>query len=480
MIITTFKKSYIWRSIFIFYAVIASLLILSGDDWAWGSEEGWSRLENGFDYYNGRYLGNIIEIFITRSLLFRIAMYALVNTGIVYVTWLLLNRKFNIPLIMLLIISMPISIYGETYGWLAGFANYNTSLLAILYILYVAKKKQPKMIELFFVGIIAFLGQFFVENVSVASVVMAVIGLLLALFYKEKKAVFIVWLMGATVGAYIMFSNTAYHTEGNMREVGGLDFTLLFTTMITSWSEFYFKDNLILIVLFTIVLAIIGKGQKYLVGSILVIAMYFIIRNLVGLSPASLPYYLLVVEFILMCIYLIALLIIVGKSKVKNENKRYFYTYFLYAIILLGPFLLITPFGPRNMLLTYMLLVICLLLICDEKILGWLRKGNKLVVLAVIGFCMTFIIMHGANKIENHTRYDQLVEEYEAGAKFSTLTRLPFEKIGHDLTPKFNNLQRQRQIEYYNLPPDIRIRLSNYIHIEPEPPYGPIEPKYLR
>lgn len=480
MITTTFKKSYIWLSICAFYALIASLLLLSGDDWAWGSAEGWARLENGFDYYNGRYLGNVIEIFITRSLLFRIAIYALINTGIVYMTWVLLNRKYSVPLILALVVSMPIAIYAETYGWLAGFANYNTSLLAILYILYVAKKKQPKIIELFLVLIVAFLGQFFVENVSVASIVMAVIGLLLAMFYKEKKVVFIMWLIGAAVGAYIMFSNTAYHTEGNMREVGGLDFTVLFTTMITSWSEFYFKDNLILIVLFTIVLAIIGKGQKYLVGSVVVIAMYFIIRNLVGLSSTSLPYYLLVVEFILMCIYLIALLIIVGKSKVKNENKRYFYTYFLYAIILLGPFLLITPFGPRNMLLTYILLVICLLLICDEKIEGWLAKVKNPIVLVAIGLCATFLIMHGANKLEDQNRYDQLIEEYEAGAKYSTLTRLPFEKLGHDLTPRFDNLQRQRQIEYYNLPSDIRIRLSNYVHIEPEPPYGPIEPKYLR
>lgn len=38
------------------------------DDWAWGSQVGLDRLQSHFTGYNGRYLGNLLVMVLTRSL----------------------------------------------------------------------------------------------------------------------------------------------------------------------------------------------------------------------------------------------------------------------------------------------------------------------------------------------------------------------------------------------------------------------------
>lgn len=52
--------------IIIFLAIFTSLIPYACDDWAWGSSIGIERLERFFAGYNGRYLGNLIVIAITR------------------------------------------------------------------------------------------------------------------------------------------------------------------------------------------------------------------------------------------------------------------------------------------------------------------------------------------------------------------------------------------------------------------------------
>ena len=48
----------------VFFALFYYFLPFAGDDWAWGSDIGIERLKNGFDGYNGRYLGNILIIIV--------------------------------------------------------------------------------------------------------------------------------------------------------------------------------------------------------------------------------------------------------------------------------------------------------------------------------------------------------------------------------------------------------------------------------
>ena len=49
------------------------LLPYSGDDWTWGGQAAFTRLNSGFANYNGRYLGNLLIIPLSRFYILRLA-----------------------------------------------------------------------------------------------------------------------------------------------------------------------------------------------------------------------------------------------------------------------------------------------------------------------------------------------------------------------------------------------------------------------
>ena len=53
--------------LFVALSGLAFLFPLSGDDWSWGSSDGIGRLHDGFAGYNGRYLGNLSVLVLTRT-----------------------------------------------------------------------------------------------------------------------------------------------------------------------------------------------------------------------------------------------------------------------------------------------------------------------------------------------------------------------------------------------------------------------------
>jgi len=62
------ENNKIWLRYIICFGLIAILCYLfpyTGDDWAWGSKIGIDRLNNWFENYNGRYVGNLIVLAMT-------------------------------------------------------------------------------------------------------------------------------------------------------------------------------------------------------------------------------------------------------------------------------------------------------------------------------------------------------------------------------------------------------------------------------
>lgn len=124
----------------LFYFIIAMLTPYTCDDWVWGSEVGIERKKNGFDNYNGRYLGNILEIVFMRQIFIKSVIMSFINTGIVFFSTKIIwksARPINFGLIWLLIMFLPLPIFFQTYGWAAGFANYNTAAFFTLFALYI-------------------------------------------------------------------------------------------------------------------------------------------------------------------------------------------------------------------------------------------------------------------------------------------------------------------------------------------------------
>lgn len=447
--------------IFSVYLIIGRLLIHSGDDWAWGGEIGIQRLQTGFDNYNGRYIGNIIEMIITRNMFLRLFFYAGINTGIIFLSYKLLDKKFLPRYYFLALLLIPIDIYKQTFGWLAGFANYNVSTFFILLVFYLVIKCESNLTSTILISISAFISQFFVENVSIANVLLAAIGLIIALRNKEKIISCLAWLAGASLGLILMFMNTAYHAQDNMRGISNVNINNFTNTLLTSWSELFVKENALLLVAFSIVIYFLNNKKGFLAFLPIPIATYFAIRYLFNISYPTQSILTLAVELIFILVFLFTLIFTVFKSsEITSKSKSIFYFYLFSAVILLGPFLVLTPFGPRNILTSYVLLVLCLFELLSSARIP--MPSSKIISLLTITLSIVFISLHLTNKIAENKRITALKNDVSNGMTEVVFERLPYEFLGHDLTPLDGSVQSNRQKMYHNIPKEVKFKITEY------------------
>ncbi|AYW48785.1 hypothetical protein C7K38_10575 [Tetragenococcus osmophilus] len=455
---------FILLAIFIFYLVIAWLLILSGDDWAWGGDIGQARLDNHFDAYNGRYFGNIIEMIITRNLFARLLIYSIVNTGTVFLIREILNRKVAYVYCFLLILLLPVSFYSQTYGWLAGFANYNTSTFLFLLIIYLVQKNRDSIFLCVSILVLALLTQLFIENVAIASILIAGIGLLAAFIFKERVLSYLSWLAGSTIGASIMFSNSAYHIENNMRGFSNADLNTFSSMLLTDWTELYVKQNALLLLFFSIVMYLLA--EKKTLGKLLLYffpSSYFMLRYLLEITWRQQSMPVLIIELFLIFIFLTSLLFAISKASIPLSSKRRAFSYITISLLLVAPFLIVTPYGPRNILTSYVFLGLALFeLILHTKINLADRRNQKVALTFVFCISLFFIGMHGVNRYEESQRILHLKQELNTNQTEVNLKRLPYEFIGHDLTPPDGSVQSDRQKVHYNISLNTKFNIENY------------------
>lgn len=83
-LLNRWAKKYYYIMIGLVSLAFFGVLPSTGDDWSWGSYIGMRRLERWFAGYNGRYAGNLLVLFMTRSHVLRTIFMTLVTVGIVY------------------------------------------------------------------------------------------------------------------------------------------------------------------------------------------------------------------------------------------------------------------------------------------------------------------------------------------------------------------------------------------------------------
>lgn len=451
--------------IILFYYVIAHTTILSWDDFRWGTTMGIDRLAKNFDNYNGRYLGNYTILLMTRSYLAQTLIPVIVNTGIVVFIYRILKREVNLSVVMALILIMPVRIYRETYGFMSGFANYNIAIFLILAIIYLIKKPKTNNLDLLWLITSGFSVQLFLENVSAVNIVLTSLFLLFALFDKQyfKKA--IVLFLSNILGTITMFSNSAYATDNTSRGLSNIDLGVIPESFLTEWSELFFKDSAILLIILAIgVYLISNKHFKYVLFPI---PTYFMLRNYLGISWEDLPTKLLYIEGLFLIIFvLIALYTVYKSDRLTKELKFNFNFFFILAILYSGPFLTIfvngEPFiSPRNVLTTYILLAISILYIYipfiqseSFKIMNFTKniKLLTIVLMLIIGS------MSAVNNVFDNVRIKSAKEDIEAGQTEVEIEELPFEELYYSWDDLSNSHHFMPQFkEYYDIPEEIKV-----------------------
>lgn len=243
------KRTILYLFTVVFFAVFYLFLPFAGDDWAWGSDIGTERLKNGFDGYNGRYIGNLLIILVTRSAAAKIVVCTLFMFLLIYILGKIFdslspskNSSTNYIIafssVLFLVLPnqiafgdiQPFQIFGSTVGWLSGFTNYvvPSVLILIFYYFAVCSKSENTAIYIFlaFDGLTACLC---VEHYTLFCLLFS-FGIISYRFYFNKKICkkSLFFFLGSLIGALIMFSNSSYmlmqkgNVSNNQRAVGFL------------------------------------------------------------------------------------------------------------------------------------------------------------------------------------------------------------------------------------------------------------------
>ncbi len=263
----------------IFWGVFYYFLPFAGDDWAWGSEVGIQRLQNGFAGYNGRYLGNLLIILITRSVIAKLLICSLTMFLLIFILSKIFDgisgvknttQNYMIAFCSVLVLVLPnqiafgelqpFQIFGSTIGWLSGFTNYVVPSVLILVFYYFATNKgfqnKKTYLLLFIVGISACLC---VEHYTLFCLIFG-FGIIVYRYYFHKfickKS--LSFFIGSLVGALIMFTNSSYQlmqkgdVSKNQRAVG-------FLGSFKSYANYIFPKNTneTLTIIFEVVLIIL-------------------------------------------------------------------------------------------------------------------------------------------------------------------------------------------------------------------------------
>lgn len=216
------KKELKVRNVFIIYFflffLVAMIAPVMQDDWTWGSWEGLRRLSYFFQGYNGRYVGNILVLILTRiPVVFRALCCAGMITAILYMLYRILHKnQFILLFLMLFTIIMPSMIQTEVYFWIPGFSNYVPSLLGTLIFIYLGlevfkgKKYKKYQYGLFFV--VGFMTQLMLENITIYNLLTAIV-LMIAYIIKQRKLnlLLTIYTIAFVLGTIVMFINPSYH-----------------------------------------------------------------------------------------------------------------------------------------------------------------------------------------------------------------------------------------------------------------------------
>lgn len=363
--------------IFLFYLYIAAQVPYTHDDWDWGLPIGVERWL--FASLNSRYAGNFFVVILTRSPLLKTVVMGTAFFAIPFLTARAGKREgedFYGPFLFsnLLLLSMPQTVWQQTFGWVSGFSNYVLS--ACFFLLYlnllgpVFEKKELKYgggraALLFFLCVML---QLFIENLTIFNIAFSLAILLYVGFTRRRLYLtHLLSFFGFVLGGAVMFGNSLMSsllkTGQALSGMRRLTFSLgdgpaailskLIDRYVADIAVFLFDDNFILCTAVSVLcLCLAGKreGDKRLFRGFFCLlfalfALYFPIKKL-WILPAGqklhASFFCLLSTLFFVSVCLCVLLFAKGRGQ---KAKLLFF--FLSAPAVILPILVIDIVGPR-------------------------------------------------------------------------------------------------------------------------------------
>lgn len=471
-----------WKWLLSLAVVFAMVLVMpySGDDLFWSVKSIGNYGSLLVDpALNGRYVGNFLVLFITKSALLRSIVTSGVVVGIAYIV----KKETKSPLwfVWLLLILMPISIFKQCIPWASGFTNYTISTLLLLIILLglrrvFADKASTKVA----VGtsILVFINCFFLENVTLFLLVGTFV-LNVVYFVKHKKVNKYLFssFVASLLGTVLMFVQPTYH-----HVVDGDDFYRNFSTSIKGIIEImtinyvYFMhsfiafENVVLLLVITGALYLYYKknekdysGNKKSVLEVMfyVMAIYLIYVVVVSISPEwqidhKIQLYL---NAAFSLVYIGNLLVSMFMLFFKRKNFWKLAMPILSIVGLVGPLMIVQPIGPRNFFVVYVLELIEALYILGEVKFEYKKiSGISYVLLGMMVVYYTSIYAINTVATSQRDAYVKYISE-KTNETSAVVPLVPFYEFVH-----YDDFSDKYMREVYNQNRNVREELS-YIFV---------------
>lgn len=442
-----------------------------GDDLDWGGPAGIERLNNWFDNYNGRYFGNILIITISRFAIFRVLLYGVINTMIVYGVMRLSNAKNRfVPFVVTgLLLLIPYSVYAQTFSWFSGFVNYNVGIALTLLIWTLVLKGSERFYpaKIVLLLVLSFLVQLCMENITMFNVLFSII-FLVVLFKKKLVGYRLTYLVGSILGAAIMFSNSVYHTIASGDDgYRTFDLEKIRTVFFTHYLQSYLFNNWLILALIAILIWTLyqNKNKLMLIPLFVITAfpIFAMMLSVAHIELAELSLSLATVFGFVSLIYLIMLLFAIRGLEDVNIKEN-FWMIFLFGAssgIVLAPFLIVTPFGPRAGLASYVFFVMIAItllnaLLARETVKVNIWRFNYLAAVFFISVSIIFIGIHSVNLYYFNKR--NVLIKIDDKAKTATVKRLPFDQYTHYISPpNYGEIAPRTFREKYDIPKDYKV-----------------------
>ena len=306
--------------IWVFFLWMFSKTPYGLDDWLWGIPAGFEDFITGNQ--NGRYVGNLFEIIVTRSVFLKVVLIGtmatllpvlsvhLVCTEVAGSTLSKNTQKLFIGLFLLatlMYLNIPLEIWRQTFGWIAGFSNFGFSgVLLLLYMKQLFRAQNTERESSFrdYLGcfIAAFCVSLILENITVYVLAVTVISsVIYTVRNKHCNARHASLLIGSIAGTVLMFSGSVYssllstgHAYNDMRSItfdlsAGLwsNLRVFYMRFVYFFPHYLWGDQWIPCTLISCLMAVKSNRSKkrgrFLISAFfLLFAVYFVVVRFLG------------------------------------------------------------------------------------------------------------------------------------------------------------------------------------------------------
>lgn len=459
---------------FLSVTVLAFFFPPSADDLGWATSDGMKLLQNGFADYNGRYLGNISAVFLTRIPYVLPFIKGFALTAILFlIQKMTANKSKDFLYLSAILLLVPSPLFIQGFVWTAGFSNYYLSALVIMVNLYIVFYKHERtvcrVVLILFLGIA---GQLFMETYTLFSLTLSVFAVIY-FAVKDKKAdvVSITYFLSCVFGAVIMFLNGVYSKvmtgENTYQALSGKSesFFQSILNLLQNLFSVVLKNALTscfpAIIIITVICLVKMKKSKNVsrkVNCAVMFSLFLSLLSAVFAGIAFLKYHdiskvKLFSGFILLFVLLTCAIIIFNFFE--NEKQKRVFFYFSMILILTLPLCAVFPVGARCFVGAYIILIMIIRELYESAGKDFLTKVLNIACAALFVVNLACYIQV---YVSNTEKVEYIKSEVEKGNKVIEVehTKFKFLVYSMDIEDKAEKYER-RFCEYYDLPADTEI-----------------------